>query len=332
MKAQIYSRIGNHIGGNGGGSFALTSNLFSTQVRCLHEPTKYAGGTIFLNETSGLLRAGAGCDSRMYDVATADSGVPQQVAIATGPVAIVAGKQWTNLAGIISGIDTNCTVLTLTSTGFLGAVAGVTTVAGVPVSQISVGGFAFTLPVGAIINELFVTVRHAQVNISFTNGVFAACNNGAGIFPFAGTQAQHKVDINGTVKTATMTNSAVVAGNCAAHVLGLTDVDFNFLALGLTVADLNGETYTLKVEGDYPFAGLSPFPMIEHLWDAVSITAGYGLDVDALTVNQVVATRVRSADLTALLVDQDRYITHFNSTAGNRIGHAHSLLIAEVSV
>jgi hypothetical protein len=152
------------------------------------------------------------------------------------------------------------------------------------------------------------------------------------VFPFAGALARHRVIVNATNLNKSQGSSVVIAGNCAVHTLALTDDDFNFLAVGLTAADLNGETYTLKIEGDYPHAGAPLFAAVEHLWDSVAITAGYGVDMDALPVVNVAATRVRSADLTALLVDQERYITHFNSTAGNRIGHAHSLLIAEVSV
>lgn len=302
--------------------------LFPATVRYLHEPLKFAVGTIFLNETSGLKLAGAGCDSHMSDVATTDVGLPVQTAIATGPATFLTGKQWVNIPGIVGG---GGTILTITTTGFLGGVAGITTVAGVPVSQIQVQGFGFTIPAGATVSTVLVIVQHAQVVISFTAGTFIVCLNGAGVFPFAGALARNRIDINGTVKTVSAGNSTAL-GNCAVHVLTAGDVEFDFSTLGLTAADLNGETYTLKVEGDYPHFGAPAFAAVEHVWNQIRITAGYGVDVDALTINQVVATRVRSADLTALLVDQDRYITHFNSTAGNRIGHAHSLLIAEVSV
>lgn len=285
-KAEVYHRVGCNVGNVSGSEF------IPQEVRYLHEPTKYMGGTTFFVETTGFRFSGTAAGTvaiRDMVLSDVDAALVQNYAGAESVITTGSGV-WSNPSQIVGPPDNAKATwesLTANDNGVI---------------EVGTFGFDGQIPVGATISNVFIDTGLQSVG--------QAANMSARCRISGVDQTEH-------IHSEGPDLSGVLHGreyDCSGD-------------RSWVIADFNDANFKVRMKAYHPNNTTDTV----FGWDFVQVTVGYGVDVSSSSVSYSTTTRTRSRTGAVTLVDGDRYLPHWSSTGSANVQHANTFIVAEVT-
>lgn len=302
-KIESHMKVGSPVK-NGSSSFSALDD----ECRWRYRASDFGAGTRFYFDATGR-EAGGNAHYNLYDVADADTG-QAQVNRTAGSHTEISGT-WVDPSNIEGDLDGNLAFTSVANSGD-------------PQSEIELDDFHFQdyIPIDAVINSVFIRPVCGIIN----SGLAAGTNAG-------GTCAYTKVggvDYPGSPNCVTVPQSEVTVG--PPDLIHVREKTHNItLAKAWTIADFADGTFVARIQTGLTWSGGNPGRTF--VYDSVTVAVLLGIDVATLDfdVDATNVFRYRTGEITDVLIDDRRYITHIdNGNGSNTLIHSAAYIIALV--